>query len=135
MVSGGLGHPHGTVMVCSMTQAAVTHVLQMSVVDTAAGQPETTVGAVVSESAGEVVLAREELVALVSAGGFCCAWMVVALGWWGCQLLLGSRWKPGERGWLAYRNVHAARAVNRIGFMAGEKKKYWRDRCRLRMND
>jgi len=57
MVSGGLGHPQAAVMVASITQAAVTQVLQMSVVETAAGQL-ATVRVADPEGAGEPVLTK-----------------------------------------------------------------------------
>jgi len=89
MVNGGLGHPQGTVIVCSITHAAVTQVEQMLVVETAAGQDEIVVGGVVRvcDNEGELVLAREEEERdedaeegdeEVNAGGFPCAWTVLA---------------------------------------------------------
>ena len=57
MVLGGFWQPHPTVMVDSITQAAVTQVLQMLVVDTAAGHPAVLVGGA-PVSVGEMVLTR-----------------------------------------------------------------------------
>ena len=64
MVTGGLGQPQLTVMVSSNTHAAVTHVLQMLVVDMAAAHPDTSVGALVV-SPGGAMLARVDVTATV----------------------------------------------------------------------
>lgn len=68
IVNGGLGHPQLTVTVASITHAAVTHVLQISVVDTAAGHPDTMVGVGVRFRPGDTVLASDDVMVMVA----CC---------------------------------------------------------------
>jgi len=66
MVTGELGQPQLTVSVSSYTHAAVTHVLQMLVVERAAAHPDTSVGALVVISPGDAVLARDNDVTVVA---------------------------------------------------------------------
>ena len=72
MVSGGSGQPQLTVTVASMTQAAVTQVLQRSVVDTAAGHPDTIGGAAVGpdpRSTGTALKVTREVLVMAGAKG------------------------------------------------------------------